>query len=1268
MGRRDVDIEIRILGPLEVRHGEEPLSLPGGRAQALLALLAIRADTVVSTDRLIDQLWGESPPPTARTKLHGLVSALRKRLAASGESELIKTHPPGYALAVDTLAVDAHRFRRMVEQARQSAPAEKAETLRLALDLWRGPALSDFVYEPFAQAEIMTLEELRLQALEERIDADLALGRHGDLVAELQRLVAENPLRERLAGLLMLAMYRGGRQADALAVYRDTRRYLVEELGVEPGPDLQRLETQILAQDDALTLKSPVAGAVERPAAWLSERRKPVTVAFVGLTPTDARADAEVSRYAIEAGYRTVEAIIHRHGGTVQGLLGDVAVAVFGVPTAHEDDAHRAARAAIEIRRNLGPEVVLRIGINTGDVVVGGARNQPSGTTVSLAGRLLQAAAQGEILIGSATRRLLGEAAVSAPSSFGGEDGSMPSAWRLVDVVDFVARPAPMIGRERELKELQTAFDQALHRDSPVLIEVTGEAGIGKSRLVQEFVSELDDGIQVLTGHCPAYGEGITFWPLREMVLEAAAHRGLDDVRELETVPGMPAGAVTQVAGAAGLLEYDGDPWQLFSAVCEFFQALGRLQPLVLVVEDLHWSEPTFRDLLRRLVGESEGFIFLICLTRSESLDDREGDEDGALRRRMDLPPLGSREVERLARNRSGGKRLTDDTVQHLVETVRGNPLFAEQTVAALDEDEEATLPLSIQALLAARLDRLGPAERDVVRSAAVLGTEFSRPALAGLLPGEAQPFLERHIRALEDKRLLAATQRQFLGEPALAFNHILTQAAAYRSLTRRDRSRLHEQAANWLESTSGEASLDEVIGYHLERAHRDRTELGADDEKTRVLARRAGERLGRAGLRAYSKFDITAAENLLARSKTLLPQEHPDRYSVMRRLAETYPVMGRLEDADAAFAELLETIDRDEELARSLRLERIRIGMIAGPDPMTLQAVQREAEEAMSAYAAAGDETGMSQACYVLAFVHQRAGRIADLERVAWDGLAHARRSDRREEVGALWYVPAAMVLGPTPVATAITACEELLLAHGQDHPGVLSDLAQLHAMQGDFDRARQLVASAHDDLVERFRGVRRALTFIAQRGARVEILAGDLVAAERHLRWALELASEVGERDQVAQLAGTLTKVSLRSGNLEEATGLVELSREESPAESVVSQALWRAAWGLVLAWQEEWAEARRLAREAMAWIPRPMFDLRAELLRDLAEVLARSGATERAAEASNEAAALYRQKGNVVGAAAASAVRTDYLDRSIPVGRRGSAAPPPSTRACD
>lgn len=1234
-----VDIEIRILGPLEVRHGEEPLSLPGGRARSLLALLAIRADTVVSTDRLIDQLWGESPPPTARTKLHGLVSTLRRDLGPSGESDLIRTHPPGYTLAVDALAVDAHRFRRMVERARQSAPPERADTLRLALDLWRGPALADFVYEPFAQAEIMALEELRLEALEERIDADLALGRHGDLVAELQHLVWEYPLRERLAALLMLALYRGGRQADALAMYRDTRRYLVEELGVEPGPDLQRLEGQILAQDDALNLESPVVGAVERPAAWLSGRRKPATVAFVGLTATDAQADAEISRYSIEAGYRAVEEIVHRHGGTVQGLLGDVAVAVFGVPTAHEDDALRAARAAIEIRRNLGPEVGFRVGINTGDVVVGDARNQPSGTTVSLAARLQQSAGEGEVLIGSTTRRLLGEAAVSAPSSVGREDGSIPSAWRLVDVVDFVRRPTPMIGRERELKELQTAFDQAVRHNSPLLMEVTGEAGIGKSRLVQEFVSKLDDGIQVLTGHCPAYGEGITFWPLREMVLEAAANRGMCDVTELETLPGLAAETVAQVAGAAGLLEYDGDPWQLFSAVSEFFKALGRLQPLVLVVEDLHWAEPTLRDLLRRLVRGSEGFMFLVCLTRPESMDDDEADEAGALRRRLDLQPLGRREVERLVRNRSGGRRLTDDTVQHLVETVRGNPLFTEQTVAALYEDEEATVPLSIQALLAARLDRLGPAERDVVRSAAVLGTEFSLPALASLLPGEAQPFLGRHLRVLEDKRLLAATQRRFLGEPALAFNHVLTQAAAYRSLTRRDRSHLHEQAANWLENTTGEGSLDEVIGYHLERAHRDRTELGADDENTRELARRAGERLGRAGLRAYSKFDITAAENLLARAKTLLPQDHPDRYPVMRRLAETYPVMGRLEDADAAFAELLETVNRDEELARGLRLERIRIRMIAGPDPMTLEAVLREAGEALSAYAAAGDETGMSQACYVVAFVHQRAGRIADLERVAWDGLTHARRADLREEVGALWYVPAALVLGPTPVARAITTCKQLLVAHGQDHPGVLSDLAQLHAMQGDFDRARQLVASSHEDIVERFRGVRRALTFIAQRGARVEILAGDLVAAERHLRWALKLASEVGESDQVAQLAGTLTKVCLWRGNLEEATGLAELSREKSPAESVAPQAMWRAAWGLVLGRQEEWADARRLVREAIAWIPGPMLDLRAELFCDLAEVLALSGETERAAEASNEAAALYRQKGNVVGAAASA-----------------------------
>src|SRR6476659_6319596 len=248
-------IEVCLLGPVEVRRNGQPVPVPGGKPRALLAALLVHANEPVSQGRLIEALWGESPPPRAGANLHGHVATLRKLLGDDPDAS-IETTPGAYTLRIDPDRVDASRFERLVRDARGRDDA--AERLRSALALWRGPALAAVSDEPFAHAEALRLEELRLTALEERIDADLALGRHDELVPELESLVADHPLRERLAAQLMRALYAGGRQAEALAVYRDLRRRLVDELGIEPSPELQALERGVLQQDPALS--QPRAG------------------------------------------------------------------------------------------------------------------------------------------------------------------------------------------------------------------------------------------------------------------------------------------------------------------------------------------------------------------------------------------------------------------------------------------------------------------------------------------------------------------------------------------------------------------------------------------------------------------------------------------------------------------------------------------------------------------------------------------------------------------------------------------------------------------------------------------------------------------------------------------------------------------------------------------------------------------------------------------------------------------------------------------------
>jgi DNA-binding SARP family transcriptional activator/tetratricopeptide (TPR) repeat protein len=1262
-------VEFLILGPLEVLNEGRPLSLPMGRGRALLALLILHPGQVVSTDRLIDELWGEEPPVTATTALQGLVSNLRKRLEPSnvkGETPtVLKTHPPGYVLAVDPDQVDAFRFKRLLKEASGAQALQRAAMVRTALSLWRGPALADFAYQPFAQIEITSLGELRIAAMEEWIDADLALGRHGQLVAELEGLVSEYPLRERLQEQLMLALYRAGRQAEALDAYRNVRRTLVEELGIEPGPALQRLEGAILRQDPSLDLSQPesterTAEPAEVEAAagapWLPPGRKTVTVVFVDLAPVDVEgtSDPEARRRTIGLGYDLAARAFTSHGGAVEGLIGDVVVAVFGVPLAREDDAVRAVRAAAELRRELATlneelqrdrrsRLAARIGINTGEVLVGrpGAEHPAaSGDAVNVAARLQQAAAEEEALLGEATRRLIGTAArVERAEGL----TLRATAWRLLDLVpDIPVRLAgletPMVGREAELAELRSVFERTVRNQMAEVVTLLGEAGIGKSRLAREFAATLGADALVLTGHCLPYGEGITFWPLRDIVLQATGGSGRNGILELLADEDEAEFVATQVAGAIGLTQEPGRPEKLFPSVRRLFEALARTQPLVVVLEDVHWAQPTLLELVDYLAGSIRQATLLVCLARPEYLHHRRAwaeDRDNVAS--IVLNPLEPEDTEKLIAARLAGEILPPETVEQIVATAQGNPLFLEQMLVALEEEAELSIPPSVQALLAARLDRLGPAERDLIRCASVVGIEFSMEALSALVPTQARPYVSKHLEALQDKELIRPSERPFLGNPAMSFRHVLIQLAAHRSITRQVRSELHERVALLLESEAGASSMefDEIIGYHLERASIDLRDLGLVDGHSHALAVRAGEKLAGAGLRAFAKFDAAAAENLLSRAKGLLPLAHRHRSEVTRRLAEAYTVMGRHDDADKELAGLLEEMKTDENAGMQwfIRVERARIRLATGPDPTSLDAIREEAKRALVAFESAGDQAGMAQALFLLGMVHMRLGELSAMEQVARRGLACANSSgSAREELGARWAVAMALEAGSTPVPECISSFEELVRWRGTEHPGVLADLARLRAMLGEFDEARELIAGARRLLAEQTRA-RRPLGLVSRRAAEVEIMAGDLAAGERALRAALELNLAMGERDMVSQISASLSRLLSIRGDSEEAARFASISMDHAPAEGVSAQALWRAAMARVLASRQDSREPERLARQAIDLVPAEMLNLAADLQVELAEILLATGPVQ-ALHVVGVAAELYQRKGNLIG----------------------------------
>jgi DNA-binding SARP family transcriptional activator len=798
--------------------------------------LALHAGEPVSADRLVDELWGESSPTTARTVVHGLVSRLRGVLEPGrGKTQpgaLIQTLGSGYRLAIEPDAVDAHRFKRLIDEAR-SGPAEvRAAKLSAALALWRGPALADFAYEPFAQRAITALNELRTQAIEDRIEADLVSGHAADLAPELESLIRAYPFRERLRGLLMLALYRSGRQADALQAYRDTRSLLAAELGLEPGPALRELETAILRQDPSLELPSTDrarTGPSRSQGSWLPRERRTVTVAVLDVAPrADPDADAEaVGSLGVHCAQVGAE-VIKRHGGRVEIEFGDTLIAFFGFPVAHEDDALRAVRAVADAQAAIlalndrastirGGLCRSRAGIETGDIVVAGPgaslRDAVTGPVVRAAARLQQAAPDDEVVVGSAALRLLRGAVIMKPldRAAGGTTG-----WQILEIVARApaiprALDAPMFGRQGELTRLRSAFRRVVRSGTVGRLTVLGEAGIGKSRLAREFVSSIGAEANAITQRCPAPGEGVAFLPVRDAVIEAAGFLGWRGLHRLLADDHDGRHVAPEIATAIGLRAEPESVATLFPAVCRLFEALGSHRPLIVVVEDLHWAEPTFFDLMDYLAREAAQRILLVCLARPELAERRPEWESTDV---VELEPLATTDIESLVVDRA--ESIGSDGARRIVEMSEGNPLFAEQMLVALDDGPVGAIPASLGGLLTMRLDALGPGERDLLRSASIIGLQFELDAVSGLLPPDARPFVERHLKSMEQRRFIQRT-----GRNAFRFGHALIRMAAYQSIARDDRAVLHKQFAEWLGRTSPDSTpeLHDVLGHHLEQA-----------------------------------------------------------------------------------------------------------------------------------------------------------------------------------------------------------------------------------------------------------------------------------------------------------------------------------------------------------------------------------------------------------------------------------------------------------------
>jgi class 3 adenylate cyclase len=737
-------VEFQILGPLRVADEGRDLTPARPKQRALLAMLLLHREEVVPGGQLIDALWGDAPPGTVQTALHGHVSSLRKLLG----SDRIRTRPPGYLLHVSPRELDLARFEALVAEARLCVePAERSAGLRDALGLWRGEPLADLRYEAFAQREIARLEELRLAALEDRIDADLALGRGNELVAELEALVDKYPFRERLRSQLMLALYRGGRQADALHAFASGRKALVDELGIEPGPALQQLERQILNQDAALQVEAPPEPAPERQVApshraqppaerpETGEERKVATILFadvIGSTELGERLDLERLRALLRTYFAAMSEVIVSWGGTLEKYIGDAVVAVFGVPVVHEDDAERAIHAALEMLERLddlnrdfeqrhGIRVAIRIGINTGEVIAqaSGAGGQlVAGDAVNVAARLEQAAEAGTVLAGArtyATARRAFSFDDALTLDVKGKSGAV-IAYPVQGALDATemrsaAFEAPLIGRDRELGQLLGLLDEALETKTPRFVLVHGPAGIGKSRLTKEFfaAAQARGELSVLTGRCLATGRGITYWALTEILCQAfgislddsAAEAGeqllggarralaglaLSDDETERTVFALAATAgITLSGNSLDQLEPRTVADELLRAWPLFASALAMRRPTVIVIEDLHWAGEQLVEMLERLIVRSDGPLLLLATARPEFAEAHPGfpaAREGATS--LSLQSLGESQAEALVEGLLHAAELPAQLGREIVRAAEGNPFFLEEIVLRL--------------------------------------------------------------------------------------------------------------------------------------------------------------------------------------------------------------------------------------------------------------------------------------------------------------------------------------------------------------------------------------------------------------------------------------------------------------------------------------------------------------------------------------------------------------------------------------------------------
>lgn len=1008
--------------------------------------------------------------------------------------------------------------------------------------------------------------------------------------------------------------------------------------------------------------------------------RKTVTVLFcdlVGSTAFQEGVDPEAARSAMARYYEMAQAAIEGTGGTVAKFQGDGVMALFGVPEVAEDDAERAVAAGLRLQRDFADirvfiaeryqvEVGLRVGINTGEVVIADDDADIVGDALNTAARLEAACTPGRVLVGEDTWRLtrsnvpyevLGEVLVKGKAE--------PIAtFQVVEDAGVSEEAAtPFVGRDGEMAVLAEAFGHALTGRVAALVSIIGAPGVGKTRLAAEASLACGDDVQRFDLRCERAGTA-TFAPIAELVRQAVGIGSDDDGAAAQAAVERYLGESTEdrariaelLAGLVGVAQPKSAE-ETFFAVRRFVEVMARDQPVVIIVDDVQWAEPLLLDLLDHLVEwVRDAPVFLVALARPEIRELRPALAEVGRRVEavLSLDGLDAAATEQLAARLLGAEELPAGLSERLPESTQGNPLFVRELVRMLVDDgvvsrsgdqwvltidaDAVEVPPTIQSLLASRVERMPVAERRVIELAGVIGTEFPRGSVLALDDSVTPAELDTLLETLRRKDVIEPTGTYWGNEPIYRFHHVLIRDAAYRRLLKGNRAELHLRAGEWTERTAASlvGEYEPAIGFHFEQAFRYRTELGSNDAATVEIGDRAARLFQLASERALERDDLASAAPLARRALACLAADDPERRGLLVTACEALLSAGDVVAGRDVLAEL-DAIDDDARLEAWGACFHAELITLSQPDQLSF--AEASVNTAAQRLADLDDQAGVAKARQMRARALASLGRVGDCEAELDLALTAARAADDRRRVTAvLGSAPTAALWGPSPVPRAGGRCLDVirLLRITTGSPAVEATSvrcqAVLEGLRGRFDTARTMLASARETAEEL--GLRQSLMVTELYAGIVELLAGEPEAAESHLRIAYGGLGQRGISADAGQAAAHLARALMLQGRLDEAE---ELATE---ADALAGQNIQTAiAANAVLA---EILSARGDHDEAIA-SAQAAVDLaagndivvdHANACASLGRVRAAAGDAAGAAAARAEADRLYEAKGAVVG----------------------------------